>query len=161
MCVFTIELHITSAPPPSPLPPQPTTQCSDSFPISNYSVNVLRTGDQTLSSTTVTGESVQGQEVITVELRSAQLPNLRQDERYNLSVSACIAITCRDSTSIPLGECVCVCHLYVCVTCVCVCVLYFFGQRLILATKDTIRKGISRGANGSNLSFVAPSSEEE
>ena len=39
---------------------------------------------------------------------------------------------------------VCVC------VCVCVCV-YFFSQRLILATKDTIGKGISRGANGSAL----------
>ena len=96
----------------TPLPPTPhkqlSTTCSMSaFPIVNYSVIITEA--------TATGGEVEVAKR-TYESKQLNLPvdldltaELRQDREYQLYVNACISITCRSTSRIPLGKCMCVC----------------------------------------------------
>ena len=84
----------------SPLPSQPATICSVmNFPLVSYMVNVA-IGNETDSMTyLVTDRLIAGQNPITLPVPSGML---QQDEEYQVTVSACITVTCR-TTLVPVS----------------------------------------------------------
>ncbi len=83
-----------------PLPSQPATICNaTSFPLVSYMVNVA-IGNETDSMTyLVTDRLIAGQNPITLPVPSGML---QQDEEYQVTVSACITVTCR-TTLVPVS----------------------------------------------------------
>ena len=68
---------------------QPARTCSDRFPVTNYSVNVLDLGSVTI------GNSNSSR--VAIPVNTTALAGFVQEGQYSLTISACIEITCRES----------------------------------------------------------------